>query len=208
MRHPHRIALNAGLLAALLLWAWGPPETRLSRVAPRSSGSPSVQSHPAGAVALARPTQGRRAVAPATASRERGAGGKLSGRAAVQLAPLEETRSKLEVSGARQRPATASVLRPLPPGVPQAPRGLVLDKPEEALHPRVLPAEPSGEILLAGADGAIFARHAVPQHPAAPGRVFDLELWLPAADTHVWLAHEMRDGRRSEWWPVALREDP
>jgi hypothetical protein len=95
-------------------------------------------------------------------------------------------------------PRSVAAREPLPP------RARVLAREREGWTLRIVPAEPSGEILLAGPDGAVFARRAPPPHPVAPGGVFDLVLSLLPGDTEVWLAHERADGRRSAWTRVEL----
>ena len=87
------------------------------------------------------------------------------------------------------------------------PRARVLRGPTGAtseLTLRVVPAEASGVILVAAVGGEIFSRHPLPARPGAAERAFDLYVRVPDGDSHVWLAHERSDGRRSDWWPVAL----
>jgi hypothetical protein len=90
---------------------------------------------------------------------------------------------------------------------PLPPRGALRGETPDGVVLRILPAEASGEILVAAAPGEVFSRHAVPQQPGAAGRVFDLHLALAPGDTQVWLAHETPDGRRSAWRSVALDPD-
>jgi hypothetical protein len=98
----------------------------------------------------------------------------------------------------------ASLPRSVAPREPLPPRARVVARERDGWVLRIVPAEASGEILLAGPDGGVFARRALPPHPVAPGRVFDLVLSLLPGDTDVWLAHERADGRRSVWSRVEL----
>jgi len=70
-----------------------------------------------------------------------------------------------------------------------------------------------GEILLAGADGEIFARHPLPPQSILGAPIFELIVELPEMDPELWLAHALPDGRRSEWrraapFPVDSQEAP
>lgn len=98
----------------------------------------------------------------------------------------------------------ASLPRSVAPREPVPPRARLLAQDGDGWTLRILPAEPGGEILLAGSDGAVFARRALPPHPFAPGRVFDLALTLLPGDTEVWLSHARADGRQSAWTRVEL----
>ncbi len=93
----------------------------------------------------------------------------------------------------------ASLPRGTAPAPPEPPQGEILAPEPGRWRLRVRPSGSVGEILLAGADGAIFARHALPPHTTPEAPILELIVELPAADTHIWLAHALPDGRRSEW---------
>jgi hypothetical protein len=90
---------------------------------------------------------------------------------------------------------------PLPPSAPDA---VVLDAYGSEYAVRIVPSEATGNILLADADGRVFAQYAVPGTAIASGRVVDVTLGLPPGDTHVLVAHVLKDGRRSDWREIEL----
>jgi hypothetical protein len=69
---------------------------------------------------------------------------------------------------------------------------------------RIVPSEARGAVLLADADGTVFARYPVPSVPAVGARVFDVALELYGDDAQVLMAHEFADGRRSHWRSLAI----
>jgi hypothetical protein len=98
----------------------------------------------------------------------------------------------------------ASEIRRLPPRPPSEPRGTVLAANGNEYVVRIHPTVGSGSVLLADARGAVFGQYEVPQSPEASGRVFDIVLTPTYGDQHILLAHELNDGRRSEWRAVPL----
>ncbi|HZO09761.1 MAG TPA: hypothetical protein VFC77_10285 [Myxococcota bacterium] len=107
----------------------------------------------------------------------------------------------------------ASLPRSVEPGRPAAPHGEIVASAPGRWSLRVRASEAVGEILIAGVDGEIFARQALPPQPTPGRRTFDLRIEVPATDPHLWLAHALPDGRRSEWrraapFPAAAPEAP
>jgi len=88
--------------------------------------------------------------------------------------------------------------------LPSAPNAVVMDAYGSEYAVRIVPSEATGEILLADAQGQVFAQYAVPNTPIASSRVLDVTLGLPPDDTHVLVAHVLKDGRRSDWREIAL----
>ena len=81
---------------------------------------------------------------------------------------------------------------------------MVLDAYGSEYAVRIVPSEATGDILLADADGRVFAQYAVPSTAIASSRVIDVTLGLPPDDTHVLVAHVLKDGRRSDWREIEL----
>jgi hypothetical protein len=101
-------------------------------------------------------------------------------------------------AGPRGPGASAPALVARDPAVPQ------LSQAEPGLV-RVEPAEPAGDVLLAGAAGAI-TRVAV--RADRDGRAAPIDLPLPRPGELLRVAHELPDGRRSPWRSVASLTEP
>jgi hypothetical protein len=93
----------------------------------------------------------------------------------------------------------ASLPRSVEPGRPEAPHGEIVASAPGRWRLRVRASEPGGEILIAGVDGEVFARQALPPQPMPGMPIFELLVEVPAADAHLWLAQALPDGRRSDW---------
>lgn len=113
---------------------------------------------------------------------------------------------ELIVSGVGEGPDApgASPARALGARRPQAPRARPLGERGGEHELRIVPSEAAGSVLLADANGAEFARFAVPRALGAPGRSFDVSVALPRGHNRLLLAHELPDGRRSPWRAVGL----
>jgi hypothetical protein len=97
-----------------------------------------------------------------------------------------------------------SEVRRLPARLPEAPQARHLATVGDETFVRIVPTEASGEVLLADSYGAVFARFEIPPSPAAADRVFDVALTLFGGEQPLLLAHEFRDGRRSDWRELRL----
>ena len=117
--------------------------------------------------------------------------------------------SEIVVTGVEESPdaAGASTARTLAPRVPVAPRAKVVEQRDAESFLRIVPSEASGAVLLADADGIIFARYPLPATPGAGARALDIAVRLPSWNTHVLMGHELGDGRRSPWRTLAIRTD-
>jgi hypothetical protein len=101
----------------------------------------------------------------------------------------------------------ASEARSLAPRLPEAPQATLLEAVAEEYVVRIVPSEATGEVLLADSHGAVFARYAIPPNPSVAARVFDVALTLSGGDGGILLAHQFRDGRRSDWRVLPLSPD-
>jgi hypothetical protein len=110
------------------------------------------------------------------------------------------------ITDADSSPASpgTSAARRLAARLPEAPTATLLEAVEDEVFLRIAPIEANGEVLLADAGGAIFARYEVPPTPAAAARVFDVAVTLYGGDDRVLMAHEFSDGRRSDWRVLPL----
>ena len=100
-------------------------------------------------------------------------------------------------AGASADAPDASLPRALEPAPPEAPYGEIVATAPGHWRLRVRASEAGGEVLVAGVDGEVFARRALAADPRPPS--IELELEVPASDSHLWLAQVLADGRRSEW---------
>jgi hypothetical protein len=87
---------------------------------------------------------------------------------------------------------------------PSTPNALMLHAEGGDLAMRIIPSEATGEILLAGADGQVFAQYRVPASPLVSSRMLDVTLELLPEDSHVLIGHVFADGRQSDWREIAL----
>ena len=131
----------------------------------------------------------------------------------IQFPALLAPRDGLEVvvteAGLTPESPGASERRKLAPRTPAAPHATILEAGPEEYQVRIVAAETTGRVLLADLDGNVFAAYAIPLDPSPTHRVFDVALSVPPTDTMVWMAHELEDGRLSEWRPIPLeRFDP
>ena len=95
--------------------------------------------------------------------------------------------------------AEASLPRSLAPDRPEPPQGEILEAATGERWLRVRAHGSDGEILLARDDGVVFARHGLEPTSAPGAPLLELLVELPAADSRVWLAHALPDGRLSDW---------
>jgi hypothetical protein len=72
---------------------------------------------------------------------------------------------------------------------------------------RILPAEATGEVLLADSLTRIFERYRVPDQPSATERALEVAVVLAEGENELLVGHELADGRRSEWRHIELRPD-
>jgi hypothetical protein len=59
-------------------------------------------------------------------------------------------------------------------------------------------------VLIADLDGTVFARYPISRRPVVGTRAFDVALELYGEDAEVLVAHELSDGRRSEWRALSV----
>jgi hypothetical protein len=69
---------------------------------------------------------------------------------------------------------------------------------------RVFPREATGDVVLADSYGVDLARYPVRSSPRAAHRTFDVALAVVGSNPYVLLAHELSDGRASEWQALEL----
>jgi len=207
MWHTHRILVIAVALAAALAEGHGGAGRHAGEAGGLRAGPSAGQPAPA-------PSDARRAAPPRASSdrRERASpGGAHEPRGeAWSSRPAQDSSQRqarttpagVAVASARRAPggaAASSATR-----APRAPYVELLGTRAGIWSLRIVASESTGELLLAGADGEIFARYAVPPRAGAQARALDLELSGLAEGDGVRVAHELSGQRRSAWRSLEL----
>lgn len=115
--------------------------------------------------------------------------------------PLPGRGSWLTVSGPDERPLGARAAAPqaLPARPPAVPTLEWVSVEDAVWRLRVRARAPGGHLLLADTAERELARAPVPEARLALQRPVDLTIPVPDGGA-VLVAHELADGRRSEWW--------
>jgi hypothetical protein len=97
----------------------------------------------------------------------------------------------------------SSVAQSLPGRLPVVAQAHLIDFSDGEYRLRITPIEGVGNVLLADADGMIFANYEVPSNSNRAERIFDVAVTSP--NPFILIGHEFSDGRTSDWQIVELK---
>ncbi len=124
------------------------------------------------------------------------------------FAPLMIPSAGLQVvaTGAGRRPEDegASPVRRLGSRIPRPPRATAGLESQGVWWVHVVPSEAAGAVRVASEAAVALGRFELSGLPGAAPRSMDLLVAPGDGADRVWLAHELPDGRLSEWRPVML----